>query len=79
MEISEIYNLLKESFDSGIIDLKTETKIKEISLYKEILELNNLDSLSNMDKINLISNLIEVQSKIGNLSNISEENLNFNK
>ena len=32
-----------------------------------------------MDKINLISNLIEVQSKIGNLSNISEENLNFNK
>ena len=62
-----------------IIDLKTETKIKEISLYKEILELNNLDSLSNMDKINLISNLIEVQSKIGNLSNISEENLNFNK
>ena len=62
-----------------IIDLKTETKIKEISLYKEILELNNLDSLSNMDKINLISNLIEVQSKIGNLSNISEEDLKFNR
>lgn len=63
-----------------IIDLKTETKIKEISLYKEVLEFNNnLDGLSNMDKINFMSNLIEVQSKIGNLTNIREEDLNFNK
>lgn len=63
-----------------IIDLKTETKIKEISVYKEILELNNnLDILSNMDKINLMNNFIEVQSKIGNLTNIREEDTNFNK
>ncbi len=63
MEISEIYNLLKESFDSGIIDLKTDLplegyividadKINAVSYFlrdEESLQFDNLSCLSSVD------------------------------
>ncbi len=75
----KIDKILDEVFGNKFIDYKTETQIKELSLYKEILSISNLENINEMNKILLINNLIQTNSNLGLLNNIKEWGTEFNR